>query len=392
MAIKILLADDSLTIQKVVELTFSDAQTRLVAVGSGDRAVEALDDFQPDLVLADVVMPGLSGYDVCEAVKQRPGGAFIPVVLLTGTFEPFDRARAERVGSDAIVTKPFDSHALQGLVHELVGKARLAREAAEAEAAAAPAAAPEPPPTMILSAEELAGEFPAPAPIPVPMDTASTLVLSPLDLAEPAPPPSAEAATAVPEGESIYSTMAMPVLSGGELEASLEETPPPVELVFITELFGQGNYSAGVSLEYKLTFVDALGNESLASESFFTSTTVPNAAILMEQLQEVPSPQYVARKLYRRTSPSQPFTLVDQIPASVTQYLDRNLPTSGNLQQLRVLSTPGSITRPRLDAGLVIDPSITYEPATRPAFDTLNTWRTCARPRIRSTFSGSSIP
>ncbi|MCU0876166.1 MAG: GEVED domain-containing protein [Pirellulaceae bacterium] len=139
---------------------------------------------------------------------------------------------------------------------------------------------------------------------------------------------------------------------------TLEETPPPVELVFISELFGQGNYSAGVSLEYKLTFVDALGNESLASESFFTSTTVPNAAILMEQLQEVPSPQYVARKLYRRTSPSQPFTLVDQIPASVTQYLDRNLPTSGNLQQLRVLSTPGSITRPRLDAGLVIDPSI----------------------------------
>ena len=143
MAIKILLADDSLTIQKVVELTFSDGDTRLKAVGSGDKAVQALDDFQPDLVLADVVMPGLTGYDVCEAVKKRPGGEFIPVVLLTGTFEPFDRSRAERVGSDAIVTKPFDSHALQGLVRELVSKARAARvdaEAAATEVSPAPSA------------------------------------------------------------------------------------------------------------------------------------------------------------------------------------------------------------------------------------------------------------
>ena len=64
MAYKILLADDSLTIQKVVELTFSDPETTLMAVGTGDRAVQALDDFQPDIVLADVVMPGMNGYEV----------------------------------------------------------------------------------------------------------------------------------------------------------------------------------------------------------------------------------------------------------------------------------------------------------------------------------------
>ena len=121
MPIKILLADDSLTIQKVVELTFSDAETRLMAVGSGDKAVQARDDFQPDIVLADVVMPGRTGYEVCEAVKKRPGGAFVPVVLLTGTFEPFDRSRAELVGSDAIVTKLFHSHALQRPARQLVG-------------------------------------------------------------------------------------------------------------------------------------------------------------------------------------------------------------------------------------------------------------------------------
>lgn len=219
MAIKILLADDSLTIQKVVELTFSDAETRLMAVGSGDKAVQALDEFQPDIVLADVVMPGLTGYDVCEAVKQRPGGAFVPVVLLTGTFEPFDRARADRVGSDAIVTKPFDSHALQGLVRELVAKANAAREAA----ATAPPPAPEPPPPPVFTLSDLeASEEPA-----APVDTGSTLVLTPLDLDAAAPPPFAEAAAAAPVGESIYATMAMKLPTPEELAAA---APPPFEL------------------------------------------------------------------------------------------------------------------------------------------------------------------
>ena len=225
MAIKILLADDSLTIQKVVELTFSDAETRLMAVGSGDRAVQALDDFQADIVLADVVMPGLTGYEVCEAVKARPGGAFVPVVLLTGTFEPFDRARAERVGSDAIVTKPFDSHALQGLVRDLVEKARAAREETAATAAAAPA--PEPPPTTVLSAAELEEAFPPPA--AAVQDTGATLVLTPLDLSE-APGPFAEAASAAPQAESIYATMAMKIPTAEEMTRAAEEeglVPPP---------------------------------------------------------------------------------------------------------------------------------------------------------------------
>lgn len=218
MSIKILLADDSLTIQKVVELTFSDAETRLMAVGSGDAAVRALDDFQPDIVLADVVMPGLTGYDVCEAVKQRPGGAFVPVVLLTGTFEPFDRARADRVGSDAIVTKPFDSHALQSLVRELVAKGNAAR----AEAAAAPPPAPEPPPPAFTLSDLDAPPEPA-----APVDTGSTLVLTPLDLDESAPPPFVEAATAAPAGESIYATMAMKIPTPEELSAA---APAPFEL------------------------------------------------------------------------------------------------------------------------------------------------------------------
>jgi CheY-like chemotaxis protein len=247
MPIKILLADDSLTIQKVVELTFSDAETRLMAVGSGDRAVQALDDFQPDIVLADVVMPGLTGYDVCDAVKQRPGGVFIPVVLLTGTFEPFDRARAERVGSDAIVTKPFDSHALQGLVRDLVARARAVREEAAAAAAAAalappaplaapvPPPAPEPPPTMILSEEDLEAEVPTQGTYAE--DTGATQAMPALVLPESFPLPAEAEEPFQKVEESDFRTMAMRIPTAEELAAAAPkeivepapafEPPPP---------------------------------------------------------------------------------------------------------------------------------------------------------------------
>jgi DNA-binding response OmpR family regulator len=114
----ILLADDSVTIRKVVELTFSDTDIRVESVGSGREALERLPALRPDLVLADVVMPGPSGYDVCRAVKasDRP----VPVLLLAGTFEPFDPVEARRCGSDGHMTKPFDSRTLMLRVEDLL--------------------------------------------------------------------------------------------------------------------------------------------------------------------------------------------------------------------------------------------------------------------------------
>ena len=150
MAKKILLADDSLTIQKVVELTFSDGDYDLVCVSNGQKALERVRQDRPDLILADVVMPEKNGYEVCEAIKGDPGTARIPVVLLSGTFEPFDRERAERLGCDAIVSKPFDSQQLISQVEALLG--RIRGEAAEAE----------PPPSHAGSAaaEEESGRAP----------------------------------------------------------------------------------------------------------------------------------------------------------------------------------------------------------------------------------------
>jgi len=103
------LADDSLTVQKVVNLTFADQGKDVATFSDGDSAAGALAAVNPDIVLADVNMPGLDGYRLCELIKRDPAFSHVPVLLLVGTFEPFDREEAERVGANGHMTKPFSS-------------------------------------------------------------------------------------------------------------------------------------------------------------------------------------------------------------------------------------------------------------------------------------------
>ncbi|PYP99947.1 MAG: response regulator, partial [Acidobacteria bacterium] len=109
---KILLADDSITIQKVIELTFSDEDFEVVTVSNGRLAVEKVQEVRPDLVLCDIIMPEKDGYEVCDFIKKNPATAQIPVLLLTGAFEPFDQERASRVGCDGFLAKPFEPQTL----------------------------------------------------------------------------------------------------------------------------------------------------------------------------------------------------------------------------------------------------------------------------------------
>jgi CheY-like chemotaxis protein len=128
----ILLADDSLTIQKVVELTFADTEYQVVALSSGDELLDRMGEVQPDLVICDIIMPGKDGYEVCQEIKSDPAALHIPVVLLSGTFEPFDRDKALAAGCSEIITKPFEARKLvdtvdrlleQGVVPETVSEA-----------------------------------------------------------------------------------------------------------------------------------------------------------------------------------------------------------------------------------------------------------------------------
>ena len=125
----ILLADDSITIQKVVELTFSDGDYQVYCVSNGAQALRKVSEVRPDIILLDVIMPEKNGYEVCEALKADPQNASIPVLLLTGTFEPFDRRRAETAGAAGHLTKPFESHTLVGRVEELIAASRFPRQA-----------------------------------------------------------------------------------------------------------------------------------------------------------------------------------------------------------------------------------------------------------------------
>ncbi len=136
----ILLADDSLTIQKVVELTFADTDYDVVAVSGGDELLAKIPECDPDLVICDVIMPGTDGYDVCQQIKSDPNSLHIPVILLTGTFEPFDRDRALAVGCSDIITKPFEARKLVETVERLVegGEAEVATPAAAEPSAVTP--------------------------------------------------------------------------------------------------------------------------------------------------------------------------------------------------------------------------------------------------------------
>lgn len=113
---KLLLADDSVTIQKVVNLTFADEGIEVFTTGDGDSAMEKLREIKPDLVMADVNMPGLNGYQVCEQIKLNEATKQTPVILLVGSFEPFDEEKANAVGADDYLTKPFQS------IRQLVNK------------------------------------------------------------------------------------------------------------------------------------------------------------------------------------------------------------------------------------------------------------------------------
>ena len=158
---RILLADDSITIQKVIELTFSDEDFEVVTVGNGRQAIEKVEQVRPDVVLCDIVMPERDGYEVCEFIKTQPSLAHIPVLLLTGAFEPFDQERAKRVGCNGSLAKPFEPQTLIAKVQELLAQA--ARRPAVSSPAAAPpapvAAAPPPPPVAAPAADEIVADF-----------------------------------------------------------------------------------------------------------------------------------------------------------------------------------------------------------------------------------------
>lgn len=130
MSIKILLADDSITIQKVIGIIFGGDEYALTVVDNGKDALDKAQEIVPDVLLIDVLMPGMTGYEVCEALRATPALAAKPILLLTGSFEPFDENKARNCGADDFLAKPFESQ-------QIVSKVRVLYEQGISRASAA---------------------------------------------------------------------------------------------------------------------------------------------------------------------------------------------------------------------------------------------------------------
>jgi len=135
MARKLLLADDSITIQKVVELVLAEEGYDIKAAGNGEDALFALSSFKPDIVLADIDMPKMNGYQLCERIKTNPATKNIPVILLAGAFEPLDDELARNVGAEDFIVKPFESQELIDKIQAVISGEAAVKGIAEEEVA-----------------------------------------------------------------------------------------------------------------------------------------------------------------------------------------------------------------------------------------------------------------
>jgi CheY-like chemotaxis protein len=207
----LLLADDSVTVQKMVAIVFAGEDFKITAVGNGEDAVARARELKPDVILADVVMPRKNGYEVCEAIKADPELQRIPVLLLAGTFEAFDAARARAARADRHIEKPFESQALLDKVKELVSSAQGRAPAP------AVAAAPARPSQPVVSTPAQAPAFTATAgphePIPA-ADLIPAAALQPTAVPPPAaapqPRPAPATASARPPAGGLPGGVSLP--------------------------------------------------------------------------------------------------------------------------------------------------------------------------------------
>src|SRR5438045_6582569 len=133
----LLLADDSRTIQQAVTMTFAGEDVKRITATDGEAALQAAKQSKPDLILADVTMPKLSGYELCQRVRGEASLKDVPVLLLGGP-APIDPAKAMAVGANGHMPKPFDSAKLIEHVKTILANPK-------AKPIIAPSAPPKPP-------------------------------------------------------------------------------------------------------------------------------------------------------------------------------------------------------------------------------------------------------
>lgn len=119
---KILIVEDEESLLKLESILLTTKGYLVQGVTTGLAALEAIEEEVPDLVLLDVMLPKMDGFEVCSRIKQNPDTQDIPVVLLTAKKTPEDIARGQAVGADHYITKPFKSAMVMDIIESLIKK------------------------------------------------------------------------------------------------------------------------------------------------------------------------------------------------------------------------------------------------------------------------------
>ena len=122
MARKILLADDSVTAQNMGRKILADAGYEVITVNNGSAALKKIAEQKPDLIVLDVYMPGYSGLEVCQRLKEAQETSRLPILLTVGKLEPFKPEEAKRVRADGFIVKPFEASELLSALSKLEDK------------------------------------------------------------------------------------------------------------------------------------------------------------------------------------------------------------------------------------------------------------------------------
>lgn len=122
MARKILLADDSVTAQNMGRKILADAGYEVITVNNGSAALKKIGEQRPDVIVLDVYMPGYSGLEVCQRLKETGDTSRIPILLTVGKLEPFKPEEAKRVRADGFIVKPFEASELLSALTKLEDK------------------------------------------------------------------------------------------------------------------------------------------------------------------------------------------------------------------------------------------------------------------------------
>jgi len=154
---RILLVDDSPHAQRMGERILSEEGYEVVTVSNSDSALIRLMDVDPDVVIADTVMPGRTGYEICQFLKMSPRHKHVRVILTAGVLEPFDEKETTRVAADGTLKKPFEASVLISVVKPLAEAASKEREAlGHSSSATSPGVkAPQVPFVAVVDAEQI---------------------------------------------------------------------------------------------------------------------------------------------------------------------------------------------------------------------------------------------